>query len=249
MAIAVIKHDLLLSKAKEVGFPTQTKVKCESGLNGYYLWDRFIQANVQWVSEIEFDAAVHVKIGESASFTGELKKPWELTCQKFLEGSAESNTFNRLDLDEQEVFTHVNRQAIQVLVSLANHKYKVDFETEPDGSVVTRSALAVAIFEKPEDTSLTYTSELEVAQLWTTKVEVFKDDTEEKYTLFQRAYANDPTIEESYPWIVVGDLTTEEYQEWKIYNTENEVSLEHLADRAVGSLEQAFETASPHQAG
>ena len=242
MAIAVIQHALLVAHAVHLGFPFNTKVKCVSGLNGYAIWDDFIRKNVEWVNETAFLSDVHVKITESAQLVGELKNPWELRCQKFLEGSAEYNAFNPLP---GEISTHVNRQAIQVAVSNASFKYKVDFDTDEDGVVVTHNSLAVAIYDKAEDTSISYISELEVAQLWTTKVEHL-DVVEGSFTrvpvLFKRAYADDPAIEESYPWIKVGVLNMTEWEEWKLHNLTPEPTLDdiELDARAIdGSLGQA----------
>lgn len=220
MPVAIVRHDRLKSYAAELGFPMHTKVKCDAGFNGYAVWDKFIRENVEWVIETAFDPDNHVKITESAQLVGELKDPWELRCQKFIEGDVEYNTFKAIEGDT----THVNRQAIQVAVSNANFKYKVDFEIADDGSVVTHNALAVAIYDKAEDSSLSYTSELEVAQLWTTKVEHI--DIPGQPILFKRAYANDPEIEESYPWIAVGELDAAEYELWVEHNVKPVTTLE-----------------------
>lgn len=251
MAVAVVKHSALSLYATQVGFPLYTKVKCDSGLNGYQLWDKWIRENVQWVSQLGYDPVEHVKITESAQLVGELRNPWELRCQKFVEGTVESNTFKDVNVveGEQGISTHVNRQAIQVAVSNASFKYKVDFETDPDGSVVTHNSLAVAIFDKAEDSSLSYGSDIEVAQLWTTKVEHLDsvDEHGESYTrpvLFKRAYADEPTIETSYPWIKVGTLTAEEYIVWKTHNVVAEATLEEGTGFDVRAIDETRETFS-----
>lgn len=245
MAVAVVSHAALRNHALMIGFPLRTKVKCESGLNGYQIWDAWIRENVFWVIETAFDPQAHVKITESAQLVGELKDPWELRCQKFLEGDENYNTFRPLN-DEGETFqTHVNRQAIQVAVSNAMFKYKVDFETDESGAVITHNALAVAIFDAAEDSSLSYTSDIEVAQLWTTKVEhnyPAGDDTDVAIPLlFMRAYANDPSIEDAYPWLLVGELTQTEYEEWKEHNIKPETLLDDvpLDVRAIDERSQA----------
>lgn len=225
MPVAVVSHAALRGKALSLGFPLYTKVKCESGLNGYQIWDEWIRANVFWVIETAFDPTAHVKITESAQLVGELKDPWELRCQKFLEGSDEYNTFNPLPGD---VSTHVNRQAMQVAVSNAMFKYKVDFETEASGEVVTHNALTVAIFDSAEDSSISYTSDIEVAQLWTTRVLERYIGATMTPILEKRAYADDPALEESYPWIGVGELTPDEYELWKEHNIKPEVALDDV---------------------
>lgn len=247
MPVAVVSHAALRGKALSLGFPLYTKVKCESGLNGYQIWDEWIRANVFWVIETAFDPAAHVKITESAQLVGELKDPWELRCQKFLEGSAEYNTFNPLPGD---VSTHVNRQAIQVAVSNAMFKYKVDFETDETGAVVTHNAITIAIFDAPEDTSISYTSDIEVAQLWTTKVEHSDPVTEGDAAvplLFMRAYAEDPAIEDAYPWLLVGELTAVEYEEWKEHNIKPDVVLDDvpLDVRAIDERESFVSSTEP----
>lgn len=244
MAVAVVSHAALRNHALMLGFPLRTKVKCESGLNGYQIWDEWIRENVSWVIETAFDPDAHVKITESAQLIGELKDPWELRCQKFLEGTAEYNTFNPLPGD---VSTHVNRQAMQVAISNAMFKYKVDFETEPSGEVVTHNALTVAIFDSAEDSSISYTSEIEVAQLWTTRVLERYVAATMTPILEKRAYANDPIIEESYPWIGVGELTPEEYVIWKEHNLKPEVALDDvpLDIRAIDERESFASSTTP----
>lgn len=247
MAIAVVNHEALKQKANEVGFPLHTKVQCESGFNGYVLWDKWIRENVFWVSELAFDPVQHVKITESAQLVGELPKQWELRCQKFVEGEAEASPFKEITHDSGSLYTHVNRQAIQVAVSNASYRYKLDFETEEDGSVVTHNRLAVAIFPNAGDTSLSYQSEIEVAQLWTTKVEHLDvaDESGEVLTrpvLFKRAFANDPTIEESYPWIKVGDLTEAEYAEWVTHNVIEESSLEDGGSIDAREIDESYKS-------
>lgn len=232
MAVAVVSHAALRGRALKLGFPLYTKVKCESGLNGYQIWDKWIRENVYWVIETAFDPVEHVKITESAQLVGELKDPWELRCQKFLEGDETYNTFRSFHAEGEDFQTHVNRQAIQVAVSNAMFKYKVDFETDESGTVITHNALTVAIFDAAEDTSISYTSDIEVAQLWTTKVEHVSLTTESISSwpvLFKRAYADDPVIEESYPWIKVGVLTMAEWEDWKEHNIKPEVTLDDIS--------------------
>lgn len=239
MAIAVVNHADLLKHSADIGFPQCTKVSCQSGMNGYQVWDRWIRANVHWVSELGFDPDAHVKITESAQLVGELKNPWELRCQKFVEGSEETNTFQALNVDGEEFSLHVNRQAIQVAVSNASLRYKIDFETSEDGSVVTFNRLAVAVFHRAEDSSLSYQSDLDVAQLWTTKVE-HVDEPPSQPVLFKRAYADDPLVEESYPWIVVGKLDIVEYELWLAHNVVEKVTIEEAASQVGRSLNDAF---------
>ncbi len=237
MAIAVVNHAALVAFANSKGFPLYTKVKCESGLNGYHLWDRWIRENVEYVIETAFDPKVHVKITESAQLIGELKNPWELRCQKFLEGTPEFNSFTEVvDTINAEgiretinVGTHVNRAAIQIAVSSAFFKYKVDYEEDENGVVVTHNSLNVAIFNDPADSSLSYQSEIEVAQLWTTRVLVSETVNEQgipDYIYEKRAYADRPDIEESYPWITIGLLNEAEYALWVQNNQVQEYSLE-----------------------
>ena len=242
MAIAVVNYTKLLGYAASIGFPLCTKVPCQSGMNGYLIWDKWIRDNVEWVSELGFDPADHVKITESAQLVGELKSPWELRCQKFVEGDAETNTFQAIKYNGAEFSTHVNRQAIQVTVSNASLRYKLDFETEEDGTVVTHNRLAIAVFHTAEDSSLSYQSDIEVAQLWTTKVE----PTPQGNLLYKRAYAEDPTQEATYPWIAVGYLTTAEYEEWVTHNVVQEATIEQAAAQVGRSLGEAFTKASDH---
>lgn len=236
MAVAVIKHAELKAYAEHLGFPLYTKLALLPGGVGYLTWDKWIRENVEWVSEVGFNPAIHVKITESAQLTGQLKNPWELKCQKFLEGDSEHNTFKPVTVDEKDFELHVNRKAIQIAVSTAELKYKVEYETESDGSVVTHNRLAVAIFDRAEDTSISYQSDVEVAQLWTTRV------TEEDagLVLWKRAYSDYPDVEESYPWIVVGAITEEEYALWKIHSEQDGKSFEHLMDRANAGIAEEF---------
>lgn len=237
MAIAVVNHAELVAFANSQGFPLYTKVKCESGFRGWHLWDRWIRDNVEYVSETAFDPKVHVKITESAQLVGELKNPWELRCQKFLEGTPEFNSFTEtIDTINAEgiretikVGTHVNRAAIQIAVSSAYFKYKVDFEEDDDGVVITHNALSVAIFNDPADCSLSYQSDIEVAQLWTTRVLVGEAVSARGYPDYiyeKRAYADNPEIEESYPWITIGLLNEAEYALWVQNNQTQEYALE-----------------------
>lgn len=236
MAIAVVNYTKLLGYAASIGFPLCTKVPCQSGMNGYLIWDKWIRDNVEWVSELGFDPADHVKITESAQLVGELKAPWELRCQKFVEGDAEANTFQAIKVDGEEFSLHVNRQAIQVTVSNASLRYKLDFETADDGSVVTHNRLAVAVFHTAEDSSLSYQSDIEVAQLWTTKVEPVSGG----HMLYKRAYDEDPVHEAEYPWIEVGLLTDEEHKEWVTHNVVQEATIEQAAAQVGRSLTDAF---------
>lgn len=243
MAIAVVNHADLVKHANKIGFPLHTKVQCASGLNGYAIWDTWIRENIQWVSELGYIDDQHVKLTESAQLVGELKSPWELRCQKFIEGDSESNVFQKLSVDGTDFSLHVNRQAIQVAVSNASLRYKLDFETEADGSVVTHNKLTVAIFDNAADSSLSYQSDIEVAQLWTTKVEhqdvVAGSSIREPY-LYKRAYAEDPAQEETYPWIVVGKLDAREYEEWVKHNVIPEATIEEAAADATRRLNEAF---------
>lgn len=243
MAIAVVNHADIVKYANEIGFPLYTKVSCQSGYNGYILWDKWIRDNVQWVFELGYDPEKHVKLTESAQLVGELKNSWEFRCQKFIEGVDESNVFLPLDVDGTEFSLHVNRQAIQVAVSNASLRYKIDFETESDGSVVTHNKLAVAIFDHPEDSSISFQSEIEVAQLWTTKVEhheVVSGSSIRQPYLYKRAYSSDLDEEESYPWIVLGKLDALEYEEWVKHNVVQEATIEEAAAEATRRLNDAF---------
>lgn len=236
MAIAVVNFTKLLAYSASICFPQCTKVACQSGMNGYQIWDKWIRDNVEWVSELGFNPADHVKITESAQLVGELKAPWELRCQKFVEGDADANTFQAIKVDGEEFSLHVNRQAIQVAVSNASLRYKLDFETAEDGSVVTHNRLAVAVFHTAEDSSLSYQSDIEVAQMWTTKV----GPTPQGNLLYKRAYAEDPVQEATYPWIAVGYLTTAEYEEWMKHNVVQEATIEQAAAQVGRSLGEAF---------
>lgn len=243
MAIAVVNHADLVKHANELGFPLHTKVSCQSGMIGYVVWNNWIRDNVQWVSELGHDPIKHVKITESAQLVGELKQPWELRCQKYVEGSEESNPFRPIQVDGEEFSLHVNRQAIQVVVSNASLRYKIDFETEADGAVVTHNKLAVAIFDSAEDTSISYQSDLEVAQLWTTKVEhhdVVVGSSIRQPWLYKRAYAEDPTQEATYPWIIIGKLDAAEYDEWVKHNVVKEVDIQEVASDVSKRLSDAF---------
>lgn len=226
MAIAVINHADIVALANEIGFPKYTKVKLEPQGNGYSIFDTFIRASVRWINQTEFDPTSHVRITESANHVGELPDPWALRSQTFLEGTEDWNSF--MSIEGQS--THVNRAAIQVAVSAASFRYQVDYRKADDGSVVTNSHLLVAIFDKPEDTSLSYSSDLEVEQLWTTKVE-FRDvlEGEPVPVLYKRAYFHDPIREDSHPWVLVGDLTPAEHELWREHNCKEESTLEHLA--------------------
>lgn len=236
MAIAVVNFTKLLAYTASIGFPQCTKVACQSGMNGYQIWDKWIRDNVEWVSELGFDPLDHVKITESAQLVGELKAAWELRCQKYVEGDAESNTFQAIKVDGVDFSLHVNRQAIQVAVSNASLRYKLDFETEEDGTVVTHNRLSIAVFHTAEDSSLSYQSDIEVAQLWTTKVE----PTPQGNLLYKRAFAEDPIQEATYPWIAVGYLTAVEYDEWYSNNVVQEATIEQAADKVGRSLGDAF---------
>lgn len=238
MAVAIVQHEALIARAKEIGFPLYTKLPCNAGCNGFLIWDKWVRENVEWVTELQFDPTKHVKITESAKMIGELKNPWELTCQKYLEGSPDYNSFNPIVVEGEEFQLHVNRQAIQVLVSNASLKYKIDFETDDSGAVTTHNRLTLALFDDAESTSISYQSDVEVAQLWTTRV---TDEGEAGLVLWKRAYADQPEIEESYPWIVVGELTPAEHEEWVRHNVNDGKSFQHLLDRAVGGIEEAFE--------
>lgn len=245
MGIAVVRHDALVAKAKEVGFPLYTKVQCESGYNGFALWDLWIRKNVEWVSELGYDPELHVKLTESAQLVGELPNEWELRCQKFIEGDAEYNTFKSLqsDTENTEFYLHVNRQAMQVTVSNAMFRYQLEFETAEDGSVITHNRLGVAIFDKAEDSSISYNSDIEVAQLWTTDIRDVEDSDENPIpTLLKRAYSHDPEIEKSYPWIMVGHVTPEEIKLWEEHNRKPVATLEAGSALDARAIDESFES-------
>lgn len=223
MAIAVINHADLVQFAEKIGFPKYTKVQLVPEGYGYVTFDKFIRENVKWVSHIDVDPLIHVRITESAQLVGEIPEQWALRHQQFLEGETENNAFKVIgaDVDGEwvELGTHVNRNAVRIAVGTAELKYKVDYELGDDHTVVNDNFLYVAIFDSAEDTSLSYSTNLLVDQIWTTRVTLIDDD---KPLLQKRAYANYLLIEEAYPWIDVGVLTEEEYDIWKQHNLKPE---------------------------
>lgn len=243
MAIAVVNHEALVQKANKLGFPLSTKVSCQAGFNGYVIWDAWIRENIQWVSELGFDPLKHVRITESAQLVGELPNDWQFYSQKFIEGTDDFNAFKVVVVDGVSHDQLVNAEAIQVAIHNASLSHVVDFDTDETNAVVTHNKLAIAIFQNAEDSSLSYQSELEVAQIWTTKVEHIEckeSDTNTKPLLFKRAYARDPIQEESYPWIEVGELTTEEYSEWAKHNLAPTASIEETLGNVSKSLGTEF---------
>lgn len=230
MAIAVINHADLVAYAEQIGFPKHTKVKLEPEGFGYKVFSDFIRANVRWVSQLEVDPLTHVRITESANHVGEIPDPWAIRCQKFLEGDEDYNSLNGITVDDVEFTTHVNRAAIQVAVSTAAFRYKVDYRLCEDGSVYTEDHLAVAIFDKAEDSSLSFISDLHVEQLWTTKVDMVDVlEGSPVPVLFKRAYYHDPIREDSHPWVFVGHLTYAEHELWREHNCKEATTLDNLA--------------------
>lgn len=223
MSLAVVNHADLVQFTDDLGFPKYTKVQLAVGGIGHQYFDQFIRTNVRWINMIDFDPTTHVPITESAHLSGEIPEHWGLRTQQFLEGTEESNTFKAIgaDIDGEwiEIGSHVNRAAIIKTVGTAELKYKVEYQTDSKGMVLNNNHLAVAVFEKAEDTSLSYTTELPVESIWTTQVQVLDDD---RKILQKRCYAHDPVVEESYPWIDVGVLTEEEYEIWKLHNLKPE---------------------------
>lgn len=223
MAVAVIDHAALVQFTDDLGFPKYTKVKLAVGGIGHQYYDKFIRDNVKFVSQIDVDPDKHVRITESAQLTGEIPEHWGLRHQQYLEGTDECNSFKAMgtDVDGEwmEIGTHVNRNAIRIAVGTAELKYKVEYALDQSGSVLNNNHLAIAIFDTPADSSLSYTTELVVESIWTTKVEMLPND-DDTYVpqLFKRVYYHDPVKEESYPWIYVGRLTDEEYEIWREHN-------------------------------
>lgn len=223
MAVAVIDHSALVQFTDDLGFPKYTKVKLAVGGIGHQYFDQFIRDNVKWVSQIEVDPERHVRITESAQLVGEIPEHWGLRHQQYLEGTDESNSFKALGTDVDgdwiEIGSHVNRNAIRITVGTAELKYKVEYDTDASGAISNINHLAIAVFDTPEDSSLSYTTELVVESIWTTKVEMLPND-DDTYVpqLFKRVYYHDPVKEESYPWIYVGRLTDEEYEIWREHN-------------------------------
>lgn len=237
MALAVVDYIDLLEFTNELGFPKETKVKLEPQGIGYQHYDKWIRDNVKWVNHLEFDPIKHVRITESAQLVGEIPDFWENRCQKFLEGTDESNSFKEITVsNDHSVLTHVNRQAIQIAVSTAALRYKIDYMQDDDGVVSTDSFLNVAIFNNPEDTSLSYSSDVKVEQLWTTSTECIDQDGKSVYSLFMRAYSHDPKVENSYPWLLVGELTDEEYAEWAVNNVKPESTMKSFNSNTLKQL-------------
>lgn len=224
MAVAIIDHAKLKLFAVGLGFPLATKVNLVPEGYGYQTFDKFVRDNVMWVNELAFDTAAHIKITESAQLTGELPEPWLLRCQKFLEGTEETNTFNQLDVDGVKVDQLVNSVAIQDAIASTMLKYRVEFD-ETDGILNTISSMKVAIFDSAEDTSISYSSEVPVERIYRTKV----DEVGGEYILFKQAYYEfiDPTVDN--PWLLVGNLSSEEYEVWKEHNIKPEVDIKNVA--------------------
>lgn len=246
MAIAVVDYNDLVKFTDDLGFPKDTKVQLDPGGIGYQYYDKWIRENVKWVAELGVDPTRHIKITESADHVGEIPEPWEIRCQKYLEGTEESNAFNAIDTtDGKDVFTHVNRQAIQIACSTAAFRYKIDYRLDDTGAVALDNRLTVAIFKTAEDTSLSYNSDIQVEQLWTTKVE--QHDVLEGSpvpVLFKRAYYHDPIREDSHPWVFVGHLTYQEYEEWKLHNVKRELSLDTIATSDFRNIGEITKTAT-----
>ncbi len=230
MALAVIDYAKLVQFTDDLGFPKYTKVKLEVGGIGHQYYDKFIRENVQWVNHVDLDLTRHVRITESAQLVGELPESWALRHQQYLEGTSESNSFQTIgaDIDGEfvEIGSHVNRNAIRITVGSAELKYKVDYKLDQDRNVINDNHLAVAVFDNAIDTSISYTTDLPVDLIWTTKVELIPNDNESLVPqLFKRVYYNDPEREESYPWVYVGRLTTDEYEIWREHNTKDQFTL------------------------
>ena len=121
-------------------------------------------------------------------------------------------------------------------VSATEVKYKIDYEVDTDGLVVTWDKLAIAIFNNAADTSLSYQTDIEVAQLWTTKVE----DVLGQHVMYKRAYADQPDIEESYPWLLVGVLTPKEFELWSLHTGNDVKSFQYLLDEAAVAIDSEF---------
>lgn len=242
MAIAVINHADLVKFTDELGFPKYTKVKLAVGGIGHQYYDKYIRDNVRWIGQVDFDPSTHVRITESAQLKGEIPELWALRHQQFLEGEEDTNSLKTIEADvDGEVIklgTHVNRNAIRITVGMAELKYKVDYALCRDGSVLNENHLAIAVFDKAEDTSLSYTSDLIVDQIWTTQVRVLDD---ERVMLQKRAYAHNPVEEEAYPWIDVGILTEEEYEIWKQHNLriEDQVNWANVDFSKIGEVVQS----------
>jgi len=253
MAIAVVNHSDLVKFTDDLGFPKYTKVKLQPGGIGHQYYDKWIRENVQWIDLINFDETKHVRITESAQLVGEIPEAWELRHQQFLEGTEESNSFKTISTEIDgvpiEIEAHVNRNAIKVAVTTAELKYKVDYVKSFEGDVLNENHLVIAAFDSPEDTSISYTTDLPVDVIWTTKVELHLRGTDENVPhLFKRAYYNDPVKEESHPWIHVGELTDEEYEIWKEYNVEKPKTLEDMLDTDFRGIDEAKVKASTQAA-
>ncbi|ABY63166.1 hypothetical protein ST201phi2-1p341 [Pseudomonas phage 201phi2-1] len=243
MAIAVVNHSDLVKFTDDLGFPKYTKVKLEPGGIGYQYYDKWVRENVQWIDLINLDPSVHVRITESAQLVGEIPEAWNLRHQQFLEGTEELNSFKAISTEIDgvpiEIETHVNRNAIKVAVTTTELKYKVDYVKSFEGDVLNENHLVIAVFDSPEDTSISYTTELPVDVIWTTKVDHVDEGGVEVPYLFKRAYYNDPVKEESHPWIYVGSLTDEEYEIWKEYNIEKPKTLEDMLDTDFRGIDES----------
>lgn len=214
MAIAVINHALLVKFTDDLGFPKYTKVQLEACGIGHQYYDRFIRDNVQWIGQVDYDPEIHVRVTESAQLTGEIPEPWALRHQQFLEGEVDHNAFKEI---VEGTATHVNRNAIRLATGNALLKYRVDY-VEVESVIDTVNHLAVAVFDKAEDSSLSYTTDLPVEQIWTTRLSEYDGLP----FLEKRAYFNDPIREDSYPWVMVGELTPEEAEIWTMHNVRPE---------------------------
>lgn len=227
MAIAVINHADLVQFTDDLGFPKYTKVKLDVGGIGHKYYDKFIRENVRWIGQVDFDPTAHVRITESAQLIGEIPEQWSLRHQQFLEGEEDHNSFKELD---EGFGTHVNRNAIRLATGNALLKYRVDYVTT-DGVIDTINQLAIAVFDSAEDTSLSYTTDLPVEQIWTTRLSEYDGLP----YLEKRAYFNDPIREDSHPWVMVGELTPEEAEIWTTHNSrpEDQVNWANLDFREI----------------
>lgn len=242
MAVAVIPYKDLLDVVTKHGFPKHTKVKLIPGGFGHKLFDDLIRTKVKFISETEYNPTEHVKITESAYHVGEIPEPWEIRCQKFLEGEDDHNPFKPIsgsdsDGEAFKLYTHVNRAAIQIAVSTAAFRYRIDYVHDADGSVATENFLNVAIYDTAEDSSISYSSNLAVEQLWTTRVVPYESNGVTGNMLQKRAYFHDPIREDCHPWVDEGPLTADELELWTQHNVKPETTIQHLAETDFRQIE------------
>lgn len=234
MAIAVVNFNELKAYAELKGFPFHTKVSLEPNGNGHKLFNDWIHANVEWVTELGFDPVNQVKLTETAQLTGDLPSPHELRTQKFIEGTEEFNSLKPLIVDGKTYDVLVNGKAIQNTIQEAELRYVLEFESDIVSSV---NLLKVAIFDTAEDTSLTYHSDVPVKYLYLTTVK----DIEGVKTLFKTPYSSELAKSEyAKTEYEVGPLSEEEYELWVQHNIKSVTAVEDIAVPDFNALKANF---------